>query len=216
MSTKKFVFDLDGTLYRASAEIEKLVDKAVVSFFKNKLQIDENKAVELIKSLRERYYYDADALGNEYPFSKQEFLEYICDVDVSSLPQDKELNDLLRKLPNDKYIITDSTKKHVTDVLSQIKVDKDLFKNIFDGHDMHYSFKCTGKGFAKFLQKYGLSASECIVFEDNGDNLRAAKKLGFITIGIGNKINAEDVAFCDYLYKDIKEALLSVMAIFCD
>ncbi len=216
MSAKKFVFDLDGTLYKASETIEKLVDRAVVSFFKNKLQIDEKDAVELIKNLRERYYYDADALGKEYPFSKQEFLEYICDVDVSTLPQDLELNAVLHNLPNEKYIITDSTKKHVTDVLSQIKVDKELFKEIFDGHDMKYSFKCTGVGFNRFLQKYGLSASECIVFEDNGDNLQAAKKLGFITVGIGDKISAANTQFCDYIYHDTKEAILSVRTIFCD
>ena len=77
MVSKVYVFDLDGTLYKASETIEKLVDTAVVRFFENKLQIGEDEAVELIKSLRDRYYYDADALGEEYPFSKKEFLEYI-------------------------------------------------------------------------------------------------------------------------------------------
>ncbi len=216
MAGKVYVFDLDGTLYKASETVEKLVDAAVVRFFETKLQINKKEAVELIKSLRERYYYDADALEKEYPFSKKEFLEYICDVDVSSLPQDEKLNKLLQGIPNDKYIITDSTQKHVTDVLKQIGVDKGLFRGIFDGHDMQYSFKCTGKGYEKFLQKYNLSASECTIFEDNGENLRAAKELGFVTIGIGGKISAANTRFCDYVYNDIKEAIMPAEAIFCD
>lgn len=205
MKNKKLVFDLDATLYYAGDKIEKLCDEKVINFFAKKMKITDEEAERLVKQVRSRYVYDVEALESDFPFSKFEFLEDICDVDVSMLQSDSELNEILHKLPQDKYILTDSIYRHVKDTLKVLHVDEQLFKGVFDAHDMGYIFKYRPKSFEQFLQKYGLQSSECILFEDSITNLRVAKSLGFITVLVRpEKIEDDKV---DYWFSDIKSAL---------
>lgn len=209
MKNKNLVFDLDATLYYVGDEIEKLCDKKVINFFTQKMNITNEQSEQVVKEVRSRYAYDVEALEGDFPFSKQEFLEEICNVDVSMLVPDRELNDILHQLPQNKYILTDSIYHHVKDTLKAICVDESLFKGIFDAHDMAYTFKYRPESFKMFLQKYGLQAAECILFEDSIKNLRVAKSLGFITVLIRpEKIDDEAV---DYWFSDIKSALKALL-----
>ena len=203
---KVLVFDLDGTLYNVDQKVEDLVDAKVKDFFKQKLKLNEAEANRLIKDIRKRYQYDVEALDEEYPFSKKDFMDFICNVDVSFLPQDHALDAKLKEMPQRKFILTDSTKKHVLDVLLVIGVATDNFVSIFDGHDMAYTFKHNHKGFKLFLDNYSLKAKDCLLFEDNPCNLEVAKEMGFTTVLISQE-DKETPSFCDYRFADIKKAL---------
>ena len=173
-----------------------------MEFFVSHLHISYDQAKSIIQDIRSRYKYDVDAMDQEFPFDKKEFMDFICDVDVSIIPQNKQLNDLLKSMPERKYILTDSTRGHVYDVLSALKISPDLFEAIFDAHDMNYTFKYRPESFALFLKKYDLQACDCIFFEDSICNLQVAKSLDFTTVLIGDK--AEDV---DYNFPNIVSAL---------
>lgn len=205
MKNKILVFDLDATLYYAGDEIEKLCDAKVVRWFSNKLNISSEQADKLIKDIRSRYAYDVEALEHDFPFSKYEFIEDVCDVDVSILEPDIELNGLLKSLPEPKYILTDSIRRHVSDTLKAIRVEEGLFNGVFDAHDMNYTFKYNPESFRLFLQKYNLKAEDCILFEDSVTNLTTAQKLGFTTVLVRPDI-PNGTRF-DYCFPDIKTAL---------
>ena len=205
MQNKVLVFDLDATLYYAGDKIEELCDAKVIRYFADKLNISLKQSEDLIKDIRSRYAYDVEALEHDFPFSKFEFMEDVCDVDVSILQPDTKLNGLLKRLPQPKYILTDSTRRHVSDTLKAIRVDENLFTGVFDAHDMNYTFKYNPESFRLFLQKYNLKAQDCILFEDSVTNLRTAQQLGFTTVLIRPDIPAE--ANFDYCFSDIKTAL---------
>ena len=206
MLDKVLVFDLDATLYYVGDEIEKLCDIEVCQYFVDKLGIDTNRAQQLLKELRQRYYYEAKGVDEEFSFPKHEFMERACDVDVSIIPADSELADILKSIPNPKYILTDSTNNHVLATLNQLRIDIANFISVFDAHDMQYTFKHTPKGYQMFLQKFALNPNECIMFEDSINNLRVAKDLGFTTVFINHE-NQKVPAFVDYHFQDIKTAL---------
>lgn len=209
MKNKTLIFDLDATLYYVGDKVEKLCDDRVVSYLNEYLKIDKSRALELIKSFRENYRYDSEAIEKTFPVSQRDFVEYVCDVPTDVIPQDEELDKILKKIANSKYILTDSTQKHTDDVLKKMRVSSDNFVYIYDAHDMEYVFKYRKECFEKFLSKFGLSAEECVIFEDNTKNLETAKSCGIITVFIKPNQN-EKPDFVDYMFSDIKTALSQI------
>lgn len=206
MKKKTLIFDLDSTLYYVGDKIEKLCDSKVMSYLVKNMNISETKAHHLIKQFREKYRYDSEAIAKEYPFKQSEFVEYVCDMPTDDIPQDKELSQILRQIPNTKYILTDSTQKHTKDILKKMKVDENIFTYIYDAHDMEYIFKYRRECFEKFLQTFNLKAQDCVMFEDSIKNLETAKACGMITVYIKpNQTNKPE--FVDYMFADIKTAL---------
>ncbi len=206
MQNKTLVFDLDATLYYVGDKVEKLCDAKVVSYLIENMEVDEISALELIKKFREKYRYDSEAVEKEFPVKQRDFVEYVCDVSTDCIPQDKELDTILKQISNTKYILTDSTQKHSKDVLNKMQVDVNLFTYIYDAHDMNYIFKYRKECFEQFLSKFNLKAKDCIMFEDSIKNLETAKSCGMITVYIKpNQTNKPE--FADYMFSDIKTAL---------
>ena len=167
MFDEVLVFDLDATLYYAGDAIEQLCDKKVCDYFSDKLQITDEQARNMLSDIRKKYHFETDAIKKDWPFSKREFVEYVCDVDVGILSPDKELDNILCQIPNKKYILTDSTSKHVKDTLKQISLNESHFVGICDAHDMQYTFKHNVDGYKIFFDKFSLNPTDCIIFEDN-------------------------------------------------
>lgn len=207
MQDKALVFDLDNTLYYdGDSEVEKKENAKIVNFLKQKLHLSVAEAYNFMSDARSRGLYDVDAVTPDMPFTKREFMDNVCDVDVGFLPRNERLNRLLKSIPRRKFIITDGISKRVRAVLSSIAVDEDNFEGIFDGHDMNYAFKRNPQAFEMFLRKYNLQAKDCILFEDSLVNLQTAKKLGFTTVLISPE-KTGDYPFVDKYFPDIVTAL---------
>lgn len=209
MHDKILVFDLDATLYYVGNAIEEECDKKVCRYLADHLQISLDDARELMLDIRRKYKYETEAIEKELPFSKYDFIEDVCAVDVSSIPQDRELDAILQKISNPKYILTDSTQRHVADTLHQLSVKLSHFSGIFDAHDMDYTFKYNPEAYQMFLHRFKLKPKDCIMFEDSLTNLAVAKSLGLSTVLISPS-SAQQPDFVDYMFSDIKTALLSL------
>ena len=183
-----------------------MVDIRVLEFFISHNHISDYEAKNLIEDIRSRYHYDVDALGKEFPFSKRDFMEFICDVDVSIIPKNKELKQLLEKMTQAKFILTDTTKGHLLKVLSSLGIQSELFTAIFDSHDMNYNFKYRPESFILFLNKYNFQSHQCVLFEDSINNLQIAKDIGFTTVLVNNT-NCDEPKYVDYVFSDIVVAL---------
>lgn len=202
---KVLVFDLDGTLYADVSLIGEQESARILHFFMRKLRLNKEEAEAFIVKIRSKHYYDVDAFGHSLPLSKKEFLDYICDVDVSCLPINEKLNELLREMSQPKYILTDSTRGHVKSVLHAIGVEEAHFKDVFDADAMDYDFKYTGGAYRRFFERYGFVPNDCVMFEDNKVNIKTAKKAGMITVLIRN--TDEHCSYADFEFKDINTAL---------
>ena len=212
MKNKILIFDLDATLYYVGDKMEKRFDDKIVSYFIKTLDVSEEKVWDLIYELRKKYKYDSEAITQTFSVSQAEFMEYVCDVTTDDIVQDKELDILLKQISNDKYILTDSTKKHVKDVLNKMEVSEDHFIYVYDAHDMEYIYKYRDGCFEKFLEHFNLRGKDCVIFEDNIENIEKAKGCGITTVYIKPDI-VEKPQCVDYLYPDIKTSLKDLFSL---
>lgn len=211
LEIETLVFDLDHTLYSLTSEIEKRVNERIDIFFEQKLGASPQEAEKIRQELLQRYRYEAEGIAQQYHQSPQEFMDFICDIDVNFLPPNPQLDKLLTRLPQNKYILTDSTIKHVNDTLTALKVETEHFNGIFDAADGNYIFKPNRSVFETFFNKYKLLPTNCIIFEDNALNLQTAKSFGMTTVLISNEASAP--SYVDYVFPDINSSLSTLQKI---
>ena len=91
-------------------------------------------------------------------------------------------------------------------------IDINNFMYIYDAHDMEYVFKYNKSCYERFLQKFTLRSSECVIFEDSLKNLESAKACGMTTVYIRPN-TTEKPACADYVFSDIKTALKNMFSL---
>tara|TARA_B100000686_G_scaffold101382_1_gene108590 strand:- start:35566 stop:36252 length:687 start_codon:yes stop_codon:yes gene_type:complete len=178
---KYWVFDLDNTLYPAASNLFYKIDKRMKKFIMNKLKISEINAYKIQKKYYMQYGTTLFGLMKNHKINPEDFLNYVHDIDYSSLRKDTELNNELKKLPGSLYIYTNGSKTHAINVLKNLGVDLFLFK-IFDIKDANYIPKPSEISLKIFIKKLKIIPSESIFFEDISINLKNPKKLGFKTV----------------------------------
>lgn len=201
---KYLIFDLDDTLYSAQCGIdEKFIDK-IIDIFKEKGHdaLDKTNFFQQMKELKEKHGSEV-AAAQHLGLDPDEFMEKVCDVDVSEIPYNPLLKEQLNNLPNKKFIYTNSTHKHVQDVLKRLELE-DMFDGVFTAVDCKYIVKPHVESFKSFLNKYDINAQDCIMFEDSHKNLATAKDLGMKTVYISD---CDGYSYCDYTFDNINEAL---------
>ncbi len=202
---KNLVFDLDGTLYPANKAVEKNVDDKSVAFFCRYFSLLPAEAEKMIAGFRADGEYEAEILEKKFNISKAEYIDEVCNVDVSMLEPDPELASLLAALPQRKFIFTDSIYRHVVDVLKQIEVPVELFDGIFDAPRTGCHFKYSQRAFQVFAELAGIKPEETVMFEDNAVNLQNAARFGFQTVFISP--GGETDAAAGHSFADIGKAL---------
>lgn len=203
---KKLVFDLDGTLYNKQENSSLPVGERSINFLEKHLQLSREKAEEVWLDLLSKYKYGIMNFEKVNSFSREDFCDYVCDVDDMSYAEIvDELNQVLLSLEHDKYIFTDNTNKQTIKTLKYLGIDLEHFKSIFHAKSGDFLFKPHQDVYEKFLQENKLIGSDCIMFEDSVANLKPAKELGMVTVLINPKLEKTD--FCDYCFADIVQAL---------
>ena len=203
------IFDLDGTLYPYSQAVEANVDQKIKEFFCRRLNLTMPQVEKLMSDVRSQGKYEADIVESEFGISISEFIEDICDVYVGMLEPNPQLAEILSRLPQHKFIFTDSTQKHVADVLNQVCVPANLFDKVIDTGSIGYQFKYDNGSFNKFFALTGIKPEESIIFEDSRINIKNAKAAGLSTVLIAPADSAACAA-ADYRFADITTALSSL------
>lgn len=202
---KNYIFDLDATLYQDNGEVEAGCERLIDKFFMTRLNLPEAAAHEKRREILHKFRYEAEAMEPQFGISVKEFMDYICDVDVSHLPRNPFLEKQLRRLPGRCFIFTDSTAKHARDTLCQIGVNPDVFTEIFDAEKAGYKFKYQAEAFECFFEKCRVNPGESVMFEDSLRNLKTARSFGMTAILISGEAAGENVA--DAQFSDINKAL---------
>jgi len=178
---KYWIFDLDNTLYPAASNLFNKIDKRMKQFIMNKLKISEINAYKIQKKYYMQYGTTLFGLMKNHKINPEDFLNYVHDINYSSLKKDPELNNALNKLPGSLYIYTNGSKTHAINVLKNLGIDLFLFK-IFDIKDANYIPKPSETSLKIFIKKLKINPLESIFFEDISINLINPKKLGFKTV----------------------------------
>ncbi len=197
---KAVLFDLDNTLYPAEKDLFSLIDVRINHYMETQVGIERQQ----VDSLRRRYWQDygttLQGLIRHHRVDPEEYLSYVHEVDVGSrLSADAELRQSIEQLPAPSYVFTNGSRCHVDRVVAALGLEG-LFADVFDIRIANYQPKPNPDPYLQVLRKLGLTGRDCVMIEDQPQNLKTAKDLGMMTVLVG--------AHCenDYSYVDAKLA----------
>ena len=197
---KAVLFDLDNTLYPAEKDLFSLIDVRINRYMETQVGIE----LQDVDGLRRRYWQDygttLQGLIKHHEVDPEDYLDYVHAVDVGSrLSADVELRRSIEQLPVPSYVFTNGSRCHVDRVVTALGLDG-LFVDVFDIRIANYQPKPNPDPYLQVLRKIELSGENCVMVEDQPQNLKTAKELGMRTVLVG--------AHCknDYSYVDAKLA----------
>ena len=182
---KYWLFDLDNTLYSGDTKVFDQVDKKMSFFISEKLKVSMEEAKKIQKNYFHEYSTTLNGMIKNHKINAEEFLEFVHDVDLNFLKKDLDLRKELTKLIGKKYIFTNGSKAHASNVTKKIGIEN-LFDGVFDIVDSDFIPKPSIEPYKKIIQTYGLDPEYCIFIEDIARNLKPAYELGMKTVWIKN------------------------------
>ena len=182
---KYWVFDLDNTLYSGQTKVFEQVDKKMSSYISSKLNVTLDEAKKIQKEYFHKYSTTLSGMMKHHKIDANEFLEFVHDVNLDFLKQDKDLENEITKIIGKKIIFTNGSKAHAANVTKRIGIDK-LFDGVFDIVESNFIPKPSMKAYKKLIEKYKIEPQYCIFIEDIARNLKPAHELGMKTVWIKN------------------------------
>jgi len=176
-----WVFDLDNTLYPAECNLFRQIDARMCEFIEMRLRVDAQRARRLQKGFYVAYGTTLAGLMREHDVPPKEFLDYVHDIDLSIVPENKALAALLTALPGRKLIYTNGSVAHAERVIGKLGIG-DAFDAIFDIHAADYLPKPHRDAYEKFIGHCAVSPKAAAMFEDIAHNLEAPHALGMTTV----------------------------------
>ena len=182
---KFWLFDLDNTLYSGDTKVFDQVDKKMSFFISKKLNENINEAKKIQKSYFHEYNTTLNGMIKNHNIDAEEFLEFVHNVDLNFLKKDLDLKNELNNLIGKKYIFTNGSRAHASNVTKRIGIEN-MFDGVFDIVDAEFIPKPSIEPYKKIIQKYGIDPEYCIFIEDIARNLKPAHELGMKTVWIEN------------------------------
>ncbi len=180
-----WVFDLDNTLYPASANLFALMDERMGAYI---CQLTGADAVSA-RTLQKRYFVDHGTtlagLMAHHDVDPHHYLAFVHDIALDRIEPDPELAGVISALPGRKLVFTNADKSYAARVLERRGMSG-CFEDVFDIVDARFSPKPAASAYADFCLAHGVEPTRAIMFEDMARNLRPAKEIGMATVWIDN------------------------------
>ena len=197
------LFDLDNTLYPAECDLFSLIDVRINRYMEEIVSIPADAVDLLRRDYWKNYGTTLMGLMLHHQVNPEDYLDYVHDIDVSSrVSRDGHLRESLESLPVPCYVFTNGSRCHADRVVAALGLEG-LFADVFDIRVADYQPKPNLGPYRQVLKHIGLGGSECIMVEDQPQNLTPAKQLGMRTILVGQKnpadsshIDAQGLLFC--------------------
>ena len=210
---KYWLFDLDNTLYSGATKVFDQVDKKMSEYISTKLNISKAEAREIQKNYFIEYNTTLNGMIKNHKINANEFLEFVHDIDLSFLKEDKQLDEEIGKIQGKKIIFTNGSKAHAQNVTRKLGIDKH-FKDIFDIVSADFVPKPSKQTYDKIVEKYKIEPQYCIFIEDIARNLKPAFELGMKTVWIINDepraAEYSDSGFINYKTKKLSNFLKKI------
>jgi putative hydrolase of the HAD superfamily len=200
-----WVFDLDNTLYPASAHLFLQIDVRMKTFISELLGIDLVEAFKLQKIYYHEHGTTLRGLMIDHAVDPDAFLDYVHDIDHTVLDPDPDLGTIIQALPGRKLIHTNGSEQHAKNVLNALGLSN-CFEAIFDIRAGSYIPKPDPNSYERFLSSHAFEPTTAIMFEDSVKNLKPAADLGMVTVLVqheSNEASAEPDEHCHYVTDDL-------------
>jgi putative hydrolase of the HAD superfamily len=208
-----WVFDLDNTLYPPDSDLWPQIDQRITSYIMALYGIDGLGARALQKHFYHRHGTTLRALLDQGDAEPEHFMDYVHDIDRSSLIIDHSLSAALGLLPGRKLILTNGSQKHAEETARALGI-LEHFEGIFDIKAAGYIPKPEPVAYSTFFARHGVNPARAAMFEDLVKNLKVPHETGMKTVLITAKSGVNDMrddwekrqetpAFVDYVTDDL-------------
>ncbi len=175
-----WVFDLDNTLYRPDSELWPLIDDRMTVFMCHMFGLDGLSTRAL-----QKYYYlkhgtTLKGLVDEYGMDPAPFLDFVHDIDRSSIVPDHGLAAAIAALPGRRLILTNGSRDHALRTCEKLGIDT-LFEDVFDIVAANLLPKPHPDAYEMFFARHDVEPARAAMFEDIARNLLAPHARGMVT-----------------------------------
>jgi putative hydrolase of the HAD superfamily len=175
-----WVFDLDNTLYPPDCGIWPAIEERITLFLIGLSGLDGLSAQAMQKYYYRRHGTTLRGLVEENIVRADEFLEFVHDIDRSTLAPNPPLAREVERLPGRKLIFTNGSRDHALRTLERLGLDG-LFEDAFDIVAAGLIPKPADLAYEAFFKTHEVDPACAAMFEDLARNLRAPKARGMTT-----------------------------------
>ena len=182
---RNWIFDLDNTLYPASADLFAQVDARMTGFIQDLLGLDHDEARRVQKGYFHNHGTTLSGLMTEHHVDPHAFLAHVHDIEMDVLEHDAPLVAAIAKLPGRKLVFTNGDKPYALKILDRLGLGES-FEAIHDIHAMGLMPKPHASAYAGFCAAFDIHPAESLFADDMARNLTPAKAIGMTTVWIDN------------------------------
>lgn len=197
-------FDLDGTLYSNRTGLWEAIRDRMNQYMAERLALPAYEIPILRHDYYETYGTTLRGLQIHYNVDTDDYLSYVHDLPLEEYIQpEPDLHKLLSSLSQDIWIFTNADADHAQRVLAVMGLT-DCFKGVIDVRAIEFACKPEKIAYQRALAIAGNPHVEsCILLDDSGDNLAAARQIGFTTVYVNH--NGDTHPNADYTLTDLLE-----------
>ena len=186
-----WVFDLDNTLYSPDSDLWPKIDQRITSFMIALFGLDGLSARALQKYYYQRYGTTLRGLIEDHDVSAAEFLNFVHDVDRSSLLPNPALAAAIASLPGRKLILTNGSRDHALLTAEALGLN-DMFEDVFDIVAAGMIPKPELVTYERFFEKHEVDPKRAAMFDDIERNLIIPHAKGMTTALVVPKPGLDD------------------------
>lgn len=205
-----WIFDLDNTLYPASTDLFGLIDVKMGLYVQKLLGVDPVEAKRIQKQMFREHGTTLSGLMHSHDIDPHDFLQFVHDIEMDVLAEDRRLVDAVAKLPGRKLIFTNGDADYAGRVLARLGLSQS-FEAIHDIHACAYQPKPHAASYASMVEAFGVDPTTALFVEDMARNLKPAKAIGMTTVWVNNGSelgnHEADASFIDYEINDVGQWL---------
>ena len=180
-----WIFDLDNTLYPASADLFGLIDVRMGAFVQRLLGVDAIEAHRIQKALFIEHGTTLSGLMKTHAIDPNAFLAFVHDIEMDALAEDRRLVEAVARLPGRKLVFTNGDADYARRVLAKLGLGES-FEAIHDIHACAYQPKPDAAAYQSMCRALDVTPETALFVEDMARNLKPAKALGMTTVWVNN------------------------------
>jgi putative hydrolase of the HAD superfamily len=208
-----WIFDLDNTLYPASADLFGLIDKRMTAYVARITGLPLDEAYRVQKSYFREHGTTLNGLMTEHGVDPHHFLADVHAIEMDVLREDRRLIAAIARLPGRKLIFTNGDEPYARRVLAGLGLSES-FEAIHDIHAMAYQPKPHAHAYQSMVDSFGIDPRRALFADDLARNLPPAKTLGLTTLWIDNgseQVGADITDGIDYRTGDLGQWLHEIL-----
>ena len=176
-----WVFDLDNTLYPHDSDLWPQIDARISQYLANFLGIDGLSARALQKFYYRRYGTTLHGLMADHAMDHVPFLDFVHDIDRTSLAPNPRLAQAIARLPGRKLVLTNGSRDHALRTAERLGLGT-AFEDVFDIVAADLTPKPDPATYRRFFERHGVDPSRSAMVEDLSRNLIVPHERGMATV----------------------------------